>query len=271
MEMMAMAMQQQSAHFAQMEASRAATEAARPVMSQEGRDLKIFGVLGSTDERKFAYVVYMLVREVEYWWRGTRQMLESRGVVVDWECFRRVFLEKYFPDSIRYAKEMEFMRLYQGNMTISEYAMKFEHLARFLALVEKAKKIERLEGDGGGKAIRNQEGSSGFKRGEMRVRCLIEVSGRKFRVNLICLPMVDIDIILRMDWFSANHILIDCANKKLVFLQVEDEVLVSTNQAENLLRDGAECFALFATMSVETEKVINGIEVVKDFLEVFCR
>nr|KYP63707.1 hypothetical protein KK1_018286 [Cajanus cajan] len=141
----------------------------------------------------------MLVREVEYWWRGTRQMLESRGVVVDWECFRRVFLEKYFPDSIRYAKEMEFMRLYQGNMTISEYAMKFEHLARFysqaiseawrcrkfveglrhelkrviipmsivgfLALVEKAKKIERLEGDGGGKAIRNQEGSSGFKRG----------------------------------------------------------------------------------------------------------
>ncbi|XP_020230811.1 uncharacterized protein LOC109811459 [Cajanus cajan] len=34
---------------------------------------------------------------------------------------------------------------------------------------------------------------------EMCVRCPIEVFGRRFEVNLIVLPMVDIDIILRMD------------------------------------------------------------------------
>ncbi|XP_020239852.1 uncharacterized protein LOC109818739 [Cajanus cajan] len=201
-EMMAMAMQQQSAHFAQMkagraaaEAARAVAEAARPVVSQDERDLaefrgcqppqfkgdadpdvadqwlsemeKIFSVLGSSEERKLAYAVYMMGGEAEYWWRGTRQMLESRGVLIDWDCFRRVFLEKYFPDSVRYAKEAEFMRLHQGSLSIFEYAMRFEHLAlEFPALVEKAKTVERLEGGGSsGKAARVQEGSSGSRKG----------------------------------------------------------------------------------------------------------
>uniref|UniRef100_A0A151UFT3 Retrotransposon gag domain-containing protein n=1 Tax=Cajanus cajan TaxID=3821 RepID=A0A151UFT3_CAJCA len=58
-------------------------------------------------------------------------MLVARGVVEDWECFKRVFLEKYFPDSVRHAKEVEFMQLHQGGMSVSDYAMRFEHLARF--------------------------------------------------------------------------------------------------------------------------------------------
>ncbi|XP_020206706.1 uncharacterized protein LOC109791769, partial [Cajanus cajan] len=135
--------------------------AARPTGSQESRDLaefrkcnppqfvgdadpevadrwireleKIFTVLGCPLERRLAYVVYMLVGEAEHWWRGTYQMLAARGVTVDWECFRTVFMEKYFPESVRHAKEAEFMRLHQGGMIVSEYAMKFEYLylARF--------------------------------------------------------------------------------------------------------------------------------------------
>ncbi|XP_020224147.1 uncharacterized protein LOC109806177 [Cajanus cajan] len=126
--------------------------------------------------------------------------MESRGVLVDWDCFRRVFLEKYFPDSVRHAKEAEFMRLHQWSLSIFEYAMRFKHLTHFysqaisevwrcrkfveglrhelkrvivpmsimefLALVEKAKTIERLEGGGSNdKAARVQEGSSGSRRG----------------------------------------------------------------------------------------------------------
>ncbi|XP_020208159.1 uncharacterized protein LOC109793103, partial [Cajanus cajan] len=90
--------------------------------------------------RKLAYAVYILGGKAEYWWRGTRKMLESRGVLIDWDCFRRVFLEKYFLDSVRYAEEAEFMRLHQGSLSVSEYAMS-------------------------GKTARVQEGSSGSKRG----------------------------------------------------------------------------------------------------------
>ncbi|XP_020236264.1 uncharacterized protein LOC109815861 [Cajanus cajan] len=124
-------------------------------------------------------------------------MLVARGVTVDWDCFRTVFMEKYFPESVRHAKEAEFMQLHQGGLSVSKYAMRFEHLARFysqaiseawkcrkfaeglkyelkkvvvpmaitefLALVEKAKIVERLEG--GDRVIRSIEGPAGSKRG----------------------------------------------------------------------------------------------------------
>jgi len=45
-------------------------------------------------------------------------------------------------------------------------------------------------------------------------RFLIEVDGRKYRVNLICLPLEGLDVILGMDWLSTNHIL---AQKMKIF------------------------------------------------------
>jgi len=40
-------------------------------------------------------------------------------------------LEKYFPNSARFAKEVEFFRLEQGGMSMTAYAARFEYLARF--------------------------------------------------------------------------------------------------------------------------------------------
>nr|KYP69651.1 Transposon Ty3-I Gag-Pol polyprotein [Cajanus cajan] len=90
----------------------------------------------------------MLAGEIVYWWRGTRQMIESRGVVVDWDCFKRVFLENYLSDIVRYAKEAEFMRLQQGSMFVLDYAMRFEHLARFYSqAVSETWRCRKIEGD----------------------------------------------------------------------------------------------------------------------------
>jgi len=41
---------------------------------------------------------------------------------------------RIFPDNVRYAKEVEFLQLLQGNMSVSKYAKKFKHLARFHTL-----------------------------------------------------------------------------------------------------------------------------------------
>jgi len=51
-------------------------------------------------------------------------------------------------------------------------------------------------------------------------RCPVEVEGRMFKVNLICLPLQGLDVILGMDWLSANRILIDCREKKLLFSDI---------------------------------------------------
>jgi len=49
------------------------------------------------------------------------------------------------------------------------------------------------------------------------VRCPMEVVGRRFKVNLICLPMEGLDVILGMDWLSSNHIVIGCRRCIVVF------------------------------------------------------
>ncbi|MCI93937.1 hypothetical protein A2U01_0115235, partial [Trifolium medium] len=45
--------------------------------------------------------------------------------------FKGEFLRKYLPADIKNKKLMEFMELKQGNMSVAEYAVKFESLCVF--------------------------------------------------------------------------------------------------------------------------------------------
>ena len=71
-------------------------------------------------------------------------------------------------------------------------------------------------------------------------RCKFEVEGRKYRLNLICLPLEGLDVILGMDWLSANHILIDCNERKVLFPTLEDEdLLMSSQQVDKAMKEGS--------------------------------
>ena len=59
-------------------------------------------------------------------------------------------------------------------------------------------------------------------------RLPVEIEGRRYRVNLICLPLQELEVILGMDWLSANRILIDCREKKLLFPDSEEHELLSS-------------------------------------------
>ncbi|GAU44499.1 hypothetical protein TSUD_13100 [Trifolium subterraneum] len=45
--------------------------------------------------------------------------------------------------------------------------------------------------------------------------CPVSVAGKIYHVDLICLPLKDMDIVLGMDWLSANTMYIGCAEKNL--------------------------------------------------------
>lgn len=45
--------------------------------------------------------------------------------------FKSECLKKYFPVDVRTKKEIEFLELKQGNMTLSEYSSKFKELVNF--------------------------------------------------------------------------------------------------------------------------------------------
>ncbi|MCI96298.1 hypothetical protein A2U01_0117598, partial [Trifolium medium] len=61
-------------------------------------------------------------------WKNARQRLGAGGAVITWERFNREFLIKYFPADVRDQKVVEFMGLKQGDMSVADYAAKFESL-----------------------------------------------------------------------------------------------------------------------------------------------
>ncbi|XP_027941278.1 uncharacterized protein LOC114195082 [Vigna unguiculata] len=76
-------------------------------------------------------------------------------------------------------------------------------------------------------------------------RCPVEVEGRRYKVNL-----QDLEVILGMDWLSANRVLIDCREKRLLFPDLEELELVSPQGAMREIQSGAQCFIIFARMEV---------------------
>ncbi|RYR78549.1 hypothetical protein Ahy_A01g003373 isoform A [Arachis hypogaea] len=65
---------------------------------------------------------------------GARRLLEDAGTDISWATFKEAFYKKYFPLSVRESKEMEFLQLRQGRMSIAEYTEKFERLCKFSAM-----------------------------------------------------------------------------------------------------------------------------------------
>ncbi|KAK7260618.1 hypothetical protein RIF29_26821 [Crotalaria pallida] len=92
---------------------------------------KILRTLECSDAQKVAYATYMLEDEAESWWNHTMQFLQYEGRDVSWGVFMEKFLQKYFPEDLRRKKEVEFLQLKQGNMSVGEYAAKFEELMKY--------------------------------------------------------------------------------------------------------------------------------------------
>ncbi|XP_052725433.1 uncharacterized protein LOC128194284 [Vigna angularis] len=96
------------------------------------RDMeRIFNAKRCPDENRLAYTEYLLTGEASHWWASARAILTDAHQQITWEMFRDKFYEEYFPDNIRFAKEVEFLQLVQGGMSVSEYTNKFKHLVRF--------------------------------------------------------------------------------------------------------------------------------------------
>ncbi|XP_058760496.1 uncharacterized protein LOC131633832 [Vicia villosa] len=97
----------------------------------ENETERIFYVMDCTLEKKVRYGTNMLAVEAEDWWLETRQRLEVAGEEVTRVVFRREFLRKYFPEDVRGKKEIKFLELKQGSMSVTAYAAKFGELAKF--------------------------------------------------------------------------------------------------------------------------------------------
>ncbi|XP_057497363.1 uncharacterized protein LOC130782081 [Actinidia eriantha] len=108
---------------------------------------KIFDIVRITeDDMKVSFASYQLVGEANKWWESIK---EAKGVDRDmtWADFESTFEDQYFSEAYRDELREQFEKLVQGDMTVSEYAIKFQSLSRFAPdLVNtEAKKCKRFE------------------------------------------------------------------------------------------------------------------------------
>ena len=91
----------------------------------------IFEAMGCSEVNKTTLGTYVLREEACQWWKSAKLRLGIGAMMVTWEMFKRQFLRNYFPADVKSKKVVEFMKLEQGNMSVAEYAAKFQSLCAF--------------------------------------------------------------------------------------------------------------------------------------------
>ncbi|XP_061365886.1 uncharacterized protein LOC133309163 [Gastrolobium bilobum] len=91
----------------------------------------VFERMRCLEAQKTEYASYQLIGEALTWWTSARALLRAQNVELTWVVFRRVFLDKYFPQAMRRMKHSEMLALRQDNMTVTEYISKFGQLMEY--------------------------------------------------------------------------------------------------------------------------------------------
>ena len=120
--------------------------------------------------------------------------------------------------------------------------------------------------------IVNTPASGSVLTSDVCLQCPVLISDRQFLIDLVVLPLSQIDVILGMDWLSSNHVLLNCFEKSIVFPESgvsEGDMFLSANQVEASLREDARIYMILAGISVEIKTLVSDIPLVREFPEVF--
>ncbi|XP_016172678.1 uncharacterized protein LOC107615074 [Arachis ipaensis] len=99
-------------------------------------------------------------------------------------------------------------------------------------------------------------------------RVCILISGRSYLANLVCLPLVGLDIILGMDWLNENRVLLDCFERKAIFpsQSIRDTRDLPRSSEDTSTRQE---YALLNSVKEDSHQEFCEIPVVHDFSDVF--
>ena len=91
-------------------------------------------------------------------------------------------------------------------------------------------------------------------------------------MDLMCLPLHQIDVILGMNWLEFNYVHINCYNKIVRFPKFGDSgelMFLSAKQVDELLADEALMFVMFTSLQVDHETTSVELPVICESPEVF--
>ncbi|XP_026456955.1 uncharacterized protein LOC113357724 isoform X2 [Papaver somniferum] len=90
---------------------------------------KEFEALQIPKEKKVRLATYLFEGDAEHWWRSVKRMEDVSNMC--WDNFVELFLNKYFPPTVKALKCVEFAALRQGSMTVMQLDQKFSELERY--------------------------------------------------------------------------------------------------------------------------------------------
>nr|KYP59642.1 hypothetical protein KK1_015078 [Cajanus cajan] len=228
------------------------------------------------DNQKVNYAVFMLVRETEYWWDSTRRLLEGGGIIITWEVFRDKFFENYFPNDVKRVKEIKFMQLKQGNMI---KAAQNNDLIQGKCFI-KEKTLNVLYDSGATHSFISNDCVQHFQlsvssletnlivltptnksvvANKVCLDCPLFINDRKFLVNLICLPLSQLDVILGMDWLSSNHVLLNYAEKSVMFSNSKDLSISLSKPISKFSWGKVQGYLILSSMEAKEDSVFLGL------------
>lgn len=73
----------------------------------------------------------MLAEEVDDWCINISHVLDVVAEVVTWVVFNVEFVRNYFPGDVCGKKEIGFLELEHGKLSVTKYAVRFVELAKF--------------------------------------------------------------------------------------------------------------------------------------------
>ncbi|KAA0046379.1 DNA/RNA polymerases superfamily protein [Cucumis melo var. makuwa] len=95
---------------------------------------KCFDVMNCPEERKVRLATFLLQKEAEGWWKSILAR-RSDARALDWQTFRGIFEDKYYPNTYCEAKRDEFLGLKQGSLSVAEYERKYTKLSRYADVI----------------------------------------------------------------------------------------------------------------------------------------
>ncbi|XP_022156546.1 uncharacterized protein LOC111023424 [Momordica charantia] len=106
----------------------------------------LYAYLGCEDQFKVKGAVFMLRSEALNWWDSVAATEDHANVPVPWARFKNLLYDHYYRETVEDMKEVEFLHLVQGTLTVAQYERKFTELSSFaLELIPtEAMKIKRF-------------------------------------------------------------------------------------------------------------------------------
>lgn len=96
----------------------------------------------------------------------------------------------------------------------------------------------------------------------------LTIYGKDFCIDLVYLPLSQLDVILRMNYLEFNHVHINYFDKSVMFIEFgvgENQIFMEAKQVEESLKEGARVFMMFASFKAESKVVFGDLLVVCDF------